>query len=285
MGFLQHLWRWLQKQIPQRNGGRTPSLILTLPLDVVLLILDRLTEPDKFPFSQTYQVIRRLTLRDQVKEIRQLPRHDWFDLFAGLADSLPNRFVCTELPRLHTIGDIELHVSRRDTQFDRPLWCCGTLHISCDEYSVQHHNMELALKFAQLSNANQRYLKRLMAPYFHKRYRGGHTLYSQRLLTADLSWAINGYLATVENLSHCETSALTALWYAHMSPLRLVLDTWAAPGRRHTHLLLNIGAWLLGHLKPQATRWKATVLAVLWTILLSFRTRPQRRSPLKPGMT
>ncbi|KAL7931974.1 hypothetical protein V8C35DRAFT_328980 [Trichoderma chlorosporum] len=137
--------RFLQRLLPGKgrrhhrdHDQKDPSAagILQLPLDILFLITDQLALHDKFLLSHTCKGLQQVVFQHQgwAIEVSRLSFEDQIRFWAGLAYTLPNRWVCLKCCKLHLI----------DTS--------------------DHYHVQFALKLSRLG-VHRRYLKALMKTY------------------------------------------------------------------------------------------------------------------------
>lgn len=148
------------------DQNNSSAVILQLPLDILLLITDQLALHDKFLLSHTCKALRQVICRDWAIEVSRLSFEDQIGFWAGLAYTLPNRWVCLKCCKLHPIDTSDVpraywNISARGVPCTYDL----SRGIEIEAYSVQHYHVQFALKLSRLGNIHRRYLKALMKTY------------------------------------------------------------------------------------------------------------------------
>lgn len=98
--FLRHLF--------SKGRRRSKAVILQIPFDILLLIVDNLALHDRFLLSHTCKTFRRITFQHWDIEISHLSLYDKVEFWAGLAYTLPNHWICPQCCKLHLIHTWDL---------------------------------------------------------------------------------------------------------------------------------------------------------------------------------
>ncbi|KFA47457.1 hypothetical protein S40293_02138 [Stachybotrys chartarum IBT 40293] len=148
---------------PAPDPEPKPSLnILDLPLDILVLIFDRLPTSSHVILKKTCRVFRYT--------IKSPAGYSWLDqleVLAALARTRPTRWVCEDCTKMHHVhlDDVPLNIRTRGCR--RPTGLCRLLTFAHPTFTIEHRHVQMALKYARLQLPNENYalhLKRLTKP-------------------------------------------------------------------------------------------------------------------------
>ena len=152
-----------------RNVKQTSNLS-HVPLDILLLVVDHLTLPERILLSQSCQGLWRV-LRIQCSDgFKQASIDEQRRCLAVLGDSLPDHRYCEACHRLHALSLQDLYdvPSATDVQyfgFCPALDCITTRHCMHRDYAVAFRHVQLAIKFTRLKQHHQNYRSLLLQDY------------------------------------------------------------------------------------------------------------------------
>lgn len=157
--------RWLlafgQRRPQQNRDASTCPVILQVPNEILLEIIDHLRLHDEFLLSQTCRTFRKLTQRNWKLASQQLSFLKGIEFRTGLAYVLPNRYVCGPCGKLHAMHKWD----RPETYRPVPL-CQQSRYLTFDRiYPLRHTHVQLALKLTRMGSINQKYLNRILSPF------------------------------------------------------------------------------------------------------------------------
>lgn len=180
LGLPQSFGRWFQQAAAglgdrrkihsrtRRNAAApaapAPAAILLLPEEILTLVIHQLALHDKLLLSRTCTTMRRLASCEWRVELDRYSISEKLGFWTGLAYVLPDYFICAGCYCPHRIDT-------SDVPSRSLLSCCPDRTLTKKTaYALEHHHVQLALKYHRLGNSHQGYLKALMASYTSARY-------------------------------------------------------------------------------------------------------------------
>ncbi|KAH7008540.1 hypothetical protein EDB80DRAFT_716748 [Ilyonectria destructans] len=140
-------------------------IILQLPVEVLLLIVEALPLSSQVSVSQTCRPLRTI-LAHLRNSASYLPRGEFLEFLSCLARNMPEKWVCDVCLKLHP-------VSLQDTWKNPYRSSCPRYYVYQKTYRLEHFSLgnrhvQLALKYTRMdgiSKKYQRYLETLLTPH------------------------------------------------------------------------------------------------------------------------
>lgn len=140
-------------------------IILQLPVEVLLLIVETLPLFSQVSVSQTCRPLRTI-LAHLRNSASYLPRGEFLEFLSCLARNMPEKWVCEVCLKLHP-------VSLQDSWKNPYRSSCPRYYVYQKTYRLQNfyldnRHVQLALKYTRMGNISkkyQRYLETLLTPY------------------------------------------------------------------------------------------------------------------------
>ncbi|KAI1115921.1 hypothetical protein F5Y14DRAFT_408621 [Nemania sp. NC0429] len=167
--FVRSLWR---RHSPEKQNASV--LILQLPVELIDYIATFLAPADKALLSQTCRSMR-MCLSKHLSTADLSPA-DKFAYLAGIARERPRQWVCDFCMALHPIDRNDKPTAER-----RPCscpahviwesWCRTPLQTASFSLEIEHHHVQLALKYTRLQKRRYNsYLRAILEPCQKREY-------------------------------------------------------------------------------------------------------------------
>ena len=154
------------------NAATNPVANLTsLPVEILLNILNRLQLGEKIMLSQTSKALRSKLQKEGDRLLRATNPVERYQTVKVLSIMFPEHYICISCRFMHPVdprdlphGEFDPHfpISWLSTRRWEPLWTRVLLHAG---YDLSYRHVQLALKYNRLKDYQQEYLSALLQTY------------------------------------------------------------------------------------------------------------------------
>ncbi|KAH6987873.1 hypothetical protein BKA56DRAFT_612614 [Ilyonectria sp. MPI-CAGE-AT-0026] len=155
------------KSTIRQSPGKVQSqdcIILQLPVEVLLLIVESLPLFNQIIVSQTCRPLRNI-LAHLRNSASYLPRDEFLEFLSCLARNMPRKWVCGVCLALHRVC---LQDTRKNPYYSNCPRFCHQTPYRLESFYLYNRHVQLALKYTRMGNISkkyQRHLETLLTPY------------------------------------------------------------------------------------------------------------------------